>query len=100
MTKKIIKQIGAEGRTTIPFIMRKAMRLKDGAFISFTYDPDEKNVTIRQEWFCDGCESDEDEVDPELLLILLGLDKELQEKATFVLKNMLLGLANEGRKET
>ena len=100
MSKKIIKQIGAEGRTTIPLIMRKAMGLKDGAFISFTYDPDEKNVTIQQEWFCDGCEPDEDEVDPELLLILLGLDKELQAKAAFLLKNLLLGLANEGRKET
>ena len=80
--------------------MRKAMGLKDGAFISFTYDPNEKNVTIQQEWFCDGCEPAEDEVDPELLLILLGLDKELQAKAAFLLKNLLLGLANEGRKET
>ena len=99
MTKKIIKQIGAEGRTTIPFIMRKAMNLKDGAFISFTYDPDEKNVTIQQEYFCDGCEIGEEEMNPELLLILLGLDKELQEKATFVLKNMLFGINNQGREK-
>ena len=93
---KIIKQIGMEGRTTIPYLSRKAMRLEDGDFISFTYDKENKTVTIQQEWICDGCDCEESEIFSELLLIFLGLNKEEQEKAAFILKKMLFGELEKG----
>ena len=72
--KKIIKQIGFEGRTTIPQIIREAMGLEDGDFISFEISEDKNSVTIRKEFICDGCMSESEEVDDPLMSGLNGLD--------------------------
>lgn len=61
--KKIYRQIGFEGRTTIPQVIRDKMGLDDKDFISFSYDPETRSVIIRQEWICDGCDDDQYEDD-------------------------------------
>ena len=77
-TVKIIKQIGFEGRTTIPLIIRDVMGLEDKDFISFELSEDGNSVTIRREFICDGCpmydEAEEEKADKEILKMLQGHD--------------------------
>ena len=73
-TVKIIKQIGFEGRTTIPLIIREEMGLEDKDFISFELSEDGNSVTLRREFICDGCpvydEVEEKKADMELQKLL------------------------------
>lgn len=95
--KKIIKQIGFEGRTTIPQIIRDAMGLPEKAFISFTYDAETKSVVIKQEWICDDCAAESTEVNPELIELVLSMDEDMQKRAIFVLEYMLFLKESRGR---
>lgn len=49
---KIIKQIGVEGRTTIPLYMREVLDIQDGDFISFEVDPSGKSIRVMREQIC------------------------------------------------
>lgn len=49
---KIIKQIGVEGRTTIPQYMREVLDIQDGDFISFEVDPTRKSIRVMREQIC------------------------------------------------
>ena len=49
---KIIKQIGAEGRTTIPQNIRDVLDIRDGDFISFEVASDGRSIRIVREQIC------------------------------------------------
>lgn len=93
-TEKIIKQIGFEGRTTIPLIIREEMGLEDKDFISFEISEDGNSVTIRREFICDGCpvydEAEEEKADKEILKMLQGHDPVLVSIMKYI-----LGLAGD-----
>ena len=93
-TEKIIKQIGFEGRTTIPLIIREEMGLEDKDFISFEISEDGNSVTIRREFICDGCpvydEEEEEKADKEILKMLQGHDPVLVSIMKYI-----LGLAGD-----
>ncbi len=87
--RKITKQIGFEGRTTIPQIIRDAMGLEDKDFISFELAEDGNSVTIRREFICEGCpvydEAEEETADEELQKMLRGHDPVLVSIVKYIL---------------
>ena len=89
-TVKIIKQIGFEGRTTIPLIIREEMGLEDKDFISFELSEDRNSVTIRREFICDGCpvydEAEEKKADMELQNLLKGHDPVLASIMKYIIE--------------
>ncbi len=89
-TVKIIKQIGFEGRTTIPLIIREEMGLEDKDFISFELSEDRNSVTIRREFICDGCpvydDAEEKEADMELQNLLKGHDPVLASIMKYIIE--------------
>ena len=51
----LIKFLGKEGRTTIPYPIRMKLGWKKGDLITFTDLPD-GSVLVTREFICDGCE--------------------------------------------
>lgn len=50
--KNAIKQIGAEGRTTIPQEMREAMGIHDGDFLAFEPTQDGRHIVLTKVGMC------------------------------------------------
>lgn len=53
----VFKFLGREGRTTIPYPIRKRLGFERGDLISFT-EQEDGSVVLRREYVCDGCEVD------------------------------------------
>lgn len=88
--RKIIKQIGFEGRTTIPQVLRDYMGIEDKDFISFELAPDGRSIVIRKEEFCDcDLEVVPDEMKGKKEVILKGFSKEEAEKVLFIMNYVL-----------
>ena len=51
----LIKFLGKEGRTTIPYPIRMKLGWKKGDIITFSDLPD-GSVLVTREFICDGCE--------------------------------------------
>ena len=51
----LIKFLGKEGRTTIPYPIRMKLGWKKGDLISYTEQPD-GSILLQREFLCDGCE--------------------------------------------
>lgn len=54
MRKKVLRILGLEGRTTIPFELREQMGFSCGDVISFTRQDDD-TILLKRELLCDNC---------------------------------------------
>jgi len=87
---KIIKQIGIEGRTTIPWSMRRALKIKNGDFISFKKTPDGNGIIIEKEKICDHCSDKKEPTDENIMVRILSGKTDIDlGKVLFVLENIL-----------
>lgn len=50
--KSVIRQIGTEGRTTIPQELRDAMGIRDGDFLAFELTPDGHHLVVTKVGMC------------------------------------------------
>ena len=90
----LIKFLGKEGRTTIPYPIRERLGWEEGDIISFT-ELEDGSVLLTQEIICDGCEdlydnpknNEPDEAEEQLTLqdALDGLTEQEQREALIYL---------------
>ena len=62
----VFKFLGIEGRTTIPYPIRKRLGFERGDLISFT-EQEDGSVVLRREFVCDGCEAEFPEMPDEVI---------------------------------
>lgn len=62
----VFKFLGREGRTTIPYPIRKRLGFERGDLISFT-EQEDGSVVLRREYVCDGCEAEFPETPDEVI---------------------------------
>ena len=87
--RKVIKQIGFEGRTTIPQNLRQAMGIRDGDFISFEMDPDGKSIRVMKEQICPHGATIPNRPDIVVTGFVPKLDEKELQKVLFVLEHIL-----------
>ena len=62
----VFKFLGREGRTTIPYPIRKRLGFERGDLISFS-EQEDGSVVLRREYVCDGCEAEFPEMPDEVI---------------------------------
>ena len=90
----LIKFLGKEGRTTIPYPIRERLGWEEGDIITFSDLPD-GSVLVTREFICDGCEevptepvrNEPEQVEEEITLqdALDGLTEQEQREALIYL---------------
>ena len=92
--KQYIKQIGFEGRTTIPQQFRDAMGIKDGDFIAFELSHDGKALVISKAHICPRVNIQIPRHDVMITGFVPSGDPEELRKALFIAEH-ILGLRGE-----